>query len=1525
MAIAKNKKRKQYKNMASTIALKARLRYEIAKLKKEKDLAVKLYQQHIAFYDLAPSGYLTIDKEGKITYANQSAATFFWIDLHLLIGKRLSDFIDEDSIKLFEIFLSEMSQSFEKKSCSLAVKTPTNTSVNVHFEGVALANGEGYLIDVVDIIGRIKLLDQILDGERKYQNLLNSLNVGVAIVDLNETFIYSNKAGEEIFNVQAGGLTNRNLWDFLNNKHVETIIEQSKKRREGIKSKYELEIVTASGEQRFIFVSGAPYYNQQGEFAGTLATFTDITQTKIREREIHRRLKLELIISEISNDFVHLRKEYMDHSVNRAIRKIGSFAEVDRSYIFLFTEDGLFCNNSHEWCSVGIEPQIDNLQGIPISLLPWWMDKLKKYETIHIPLVSNLPQEANAEKEILEAQSVQSLLVIPLVNSDGLIGFLGFDSVSTLKKWQDEDILLLGMLGEIIGNGFGHLKHNEQLIQLNAHLEKKVEEKTKDVINLLELNRAIVDNVGLMVISTDENGTIKSINPFAEKKLGYTASEVVGQFTPMIFHDQSELFFKKKHFSTEELRQFSDFHLLSRLELKENNSSEGSEWVYVTKEGQKINVLLTVSKLTNANGDTTGFVGVAIDITSKKMAEEQLRKSESENKAIIDTVPDIFFKLNREGIYLDYKNSANQLLLADPNVFIGKSIQDILPGDLAQKSMDALDESFTTRKVVQYDYSLFLNNELNFYENRIIAISDVEALSIIRDITERKKIEESLRNTTQNLTILIQNLRAGTLFEDHRRKINMVNQSFCDLFGINMPPEALVGFDCAAASETSKYLMREPDQFIERINEILKIGKTVINDELILEDGRVFERDYIPVLYDNSLIGHLWQYRDITDRKLNEQYAILQRELGFGLAATSSIDQALNLVLQATFSIEGIHAVGVYYIHHPKEELELIVHKGFSLEFIDQVKSYDKSHIRSQIVRKGEPIYGFYDEIFPNSELFASEKLKQIGIIPIKHEGKVIGSVNIASRSLERFSYAAQLSLEMISAQIGGTLARIDAENELKLSQRNFKLMFDTIDDFMFILDIEGRIIKTNPIVSRRLGYTPEELLGMSVLQVHPPERREEAANIVSEMLAGRLDICPVPLCKKNGEFIPVETKVVLGKWDGVDALYGMSRDISERLKAEETLKESEARWHFALEGSGDGVWDWNLKTTEVYFSTQWKTMLGYTESEIANSLEECKKLIHPDDLPKCLSDLDKHLNGETTIYENEHRMRCKDGSYKWILDRGKVLEWAPDGKPVRIIGTHTDITSQKAIESQLRKSINKEKELNDLKSRFVATTSHEFRTPLASILMISDTLILFQHKMDNQQISNRLAKIKDHVMLLTEIVNDVLQLSKMQEGKIGFNPKEEDLILLCKNIIDGFNETIFAKSIIKFVCSKNILNVMVESKLITQAINNLISNAIKYSGAEPDISVKINQDNEEITISIKDNGIGIPEEDQKHLFNPFFRAGNVSTIQGNGLGLCIVQESVVMHGGKVTFNSVFGEGTIFTLHFPLSILIENN
>ncbi len=162
-----------------------------------------------------------------------------------------------------------------------------------------------------------------------------------------------------------------------------------------------------------------------------------------------------------------------------------------------------------------------------------------------------------------------------------------------------------------------------------------------------------------------------------------------------------------------------------------------------------------------------------------------------------------------------------------------------------------------------------------------------------------------------------------------------------------------------------------------------------------------------------------------------------------------------------------------------------------------------------------------------------------------------------------------------------------------------------------------------------------------------------------------------------EGPFLHEERKLI-------DAIAERLGRIIERLQSRKELQESELRWQFALDNAGDGVWDWNAETDEVYFSPKWKQILGYQEHEIENTFDEWKNRIHPDDFEQCFRDLEEHFNGSTPHYENIHRLQCKSGEYKWILDRGKVVDWTPEGTPRRVIGTHLDISETKALEAQL-------------------------------------------------------------------------------------------------------------------------------------------------------------------------------------------------------------------------------------------------
>ena len=157
---------------------------------------------------------------------------------------------------------------------------------------------------------------------------------------------------------------------------------------------------------------------------------------------------------------------------------------------------------------------------------------------------------------------------------------------------------------------------------------------------------------------------------------------------------------------------------------------------------------------------------------------------------------------------------------------------------------------------------------------------------------------------------------------------------------------------------------------------------------------------------------------------------------------------------------------------------------------------------------------------------------------------------------------------------------------------------------------------------------------------------------------------------------------------DSTARLHELRRENDELKRLATHLAEAAKRtgseqmhWVYALEGNRDGVWDWNATTDEVFFSPRWKEMLGYSEDDISPRVSEWDSRIHPNDKEAVYHDLHAHLNGETPFYQSEHRLRCKDGSYRWVLDRGRVVSWTEDGRPLRIVGTHTDITARKTTE----------------------------------------------------------------------------------------------------------------------------------------------------------------------------------------------------------------------------------------------------
>jgi PAS domain S-box-containing protein len=277
-------------------------------------------------------------------------------------------------------------------------------------------------------------------------------------------------------------------------------------------------------------------------------------------------------------------------------------------------------------------------------------------------------------------------------------------------------------------------------------------------------------------------------------------------------------------------------------------------------------------------------------------------------------------------------------------------------------------------------------------------------------------------------------------------------------------------------------------------------------------------------------------------------------------------------------------------------------------------------------------------------------------------------------------------------------------------SDERFRLAFSNANTGMCLVDLQGNLMQVNDKMAGILGYSKLELEHMSVRELALPPDSELSQDFIDQALRGSRESL---IFEKRYRHSQGHTVYAQLAYSVVHDAHGQPcyfiaqvQDITDRKQAELALQESEQRWHRALDGTGKGVWDWNVVANEAFFSPQWKAMLGYADEDIGNGIEEWEKRVHPDDLADCWRDLQRHLSGETPAYRNEHRMLCKDGHYQWMLDEGMIFEWTPDHRPRRVVGMHTDITWRKEAEERLRISEERHRLLADNATDVISTWS---------------------------------------------------------------------------------------------------------------------------------------------------------------------------------------------------------------------------
>jgi len=486
-----------------------------------------------------------------------------------------------------------------------------------------------------------------------------------------------------------------------------------------------------------------------------------------------------------------------------------------------------------------------------------------------------------------------------------------------------------------------------------------------------------------------------------------------------------------------------------------------------------------------------------------------------------------------------------------------------------------------------------------------------------------------------------------------------------------------------------------------------------------------------------------------------------------------------------------------------------------------------------------------------------------------------------------------------------------ELENSYSELNEQYQFLFESINDGAAILKPSNGgkdfvISDINQSVEEIEKIKKEEVLGKLFSEAFPRAHYNGLSEVFSRVWkTGKTESFPL-LIKKDSEITNYHRNKIKRLPNG--NLLVLYKDIQEFEKSKKALAESENRLKLALESTQIGMWDHNLKTGEVYRSKEWAEMLGYKKEEIDNHSKIWKELIHPDDKEKVKKTAQAHETSETDTFHVEHRLKTKDGNYKWILNWGKIIEKDENGNPARAVGTHLDIDKRKKAEEKLS-------ELNATKDRLFSIIGHDLKNPLSDILGFSSLLTSNYSEYSPDKIKTFIGYIKQAAARMHDLLENLLRWSRLQREETPYRPEKIDINKLFAKIVSQFQTKADAKKIKLSYPEDEINLVHADRNMIETVLRNLISNALKYTEEEGAVSVFTTEgENHKMIVSVEDTGIGIKPNNINELFQADRSKSTCGTNgeKGTGLGLILCKEIIDIHNEDIWVESEPGKGSTF-------------
>lgn len=537
-------------------------------------------------------------------------------------------------------------------------------------------------------------------------------------------------------------------------------------------------------------------------------------------------------------------------------------------------------------------------------------------------------------------------------------------------------------------------------------------------------------------------------------------------------------------------------------------------------------------------------------------------------------------------------------------------------------------------------------------------------------------------------------------------------------------------------------------------------------------------------------------------------------------------------------------------------------------------------------------------------------------------------------------------------------------------SEDVLKVIVGRLIDGIVVIDDRGTIIMANPAMSALFGYSSEEMIGQNVRMLMPEPYHSQHDNYISNYhRTGEKHVIgsgrEVVAKRKDGSMFPVFLNVNELELEGQKVFAGAIHDISGRKLAETAYRETDNKLRAILETAVEGMVIMDQRGRIEIVNPAALRLFGYDEGELSG--KNVKVLMPEPDhsnhdhylqryretgrkniigvgrevtgqmkdgtlFPFALSVSEVELRDRTMYVGMIHDLTAVKEAQRKLQEANAGLERKVEERThdlermnsnLRTVNERLEREISKRIEAEENAlaALEKEKVLNEMKSRFVSMASHEFRTPLSGILTSVSLLARYTAADQADKREKHIATIKSSVRNLTSILNDFLSLDKLESGAVSINMQEFPMRPLMEEFRAELMNNTKAGQTIDFEDDGNVDIIFADRHLFKNILINLVSNALKYSSEGQEVKVSLRNDGANLILEVKDKGIGIPKEEQKHMFERLFRASNVTNIQGTGLGLNIVKKYIDLHNGTISFKSEEGKGTAFTVTIPQPIM----